>query len=71
MIGGIYFPILAAALGLGIFIGRILYTVGYNMSGASGRLVGVLTMDICLLGLFVLCMIGGVKFIRGIPPKSR
>lgn len=71
MIGGIYYPVIAASFGLGIFIARIIYSLGYYLSGASGRLIGVLIIDVCLLGLFVLSIITGVRFVQGIPPVSR
>lgn len=71
MIGGVYQPILAAAFGVGIFIGRIMYAIGYSLKGASGRLVGVIAIDICLLGLFVLSLMTGVKFVKGTPPYIR
>ena len=71
MIGGIYYPVIAAAFGLGIFIGRIIFSVGYYLSGASGRLIGVIIIDICLIALLVLAIMTGVKFVQGIPPTLR
>ena len=65
MIGGIYHPCVAALLGFGIFLGRIVYALGFYMSGSSGRLLGVLVLDISISGLFVLSVITGIKFIKG------
>lgn len=72
MIGGVYYPIPAAVFGLGIFIARILYAVGYYTSGPSSKVksIGAFTIDACLIGLFVLCVITGVKFIKGLPADS-
>jgi glutathione S-transferase len=68
IIGGIYYPVVAAVFGFVYFIGRIIYSIGYTMSGSSGRLIGVLILDVAILALFVLSIITGYKFIRGIPP---
>lgn len=68
VIGGIYYPIVAAAFGFVYFIGRIIYSIGYSMSGSAGRLIGVLILDVAIVALFVLSLITGYKFVRGIPP---
>lgn len=65
LVAGIYFPIPAAALGLGVFIGRLTYAIGYAMGGPNGRLIGVLINDLAILGAFVLAFISSVKFIVG------
>ena len=71
LIGGVYHPIAASAFGLAYFIGRLLYTVGYSWRGATGRLIGVVVIDICLVALFVLCWITGINFIKGAQPALR
>lgn len=63
MIGGIYHPCLATILGFGILIGRIVYAFGFYISGSSGRLLGVLVLDISVSGLFVLSVITSIQFI--------
>lgn len=62
---GVYFPIPAAALGLAVFIGRLLYAIGYAIGGPTGRLVGVLINDLAILGSFVLAFISSCFFIVG------
>jgi glutathione S-transferase len=71
IIGGIYYPDIAAGFGLALFIGRIVYSLGYYLSGAGGRLIGVLLIDVALIGLFVLSLMTGYKFVKGIPPYLR
>jgi glutathione S-transferase len=65
LVAGIYFPIPAAALGLTIFIGRIIYSVGYVYNGPKGRSVGALINDFAILGAFVLSVISSIYFIMG------
>lgn len=65
LIAGIYFPIPAAALGLAIFIGRIVYSVGYVIGGPKGRSIGALTNDFAMLAVFVLGVISSIFFIVG------
>jgi uncharacterized membrane protein YecN with MAPEG domain len=67
IIGGFYYPIPAAAFGLAMIIGRIIYSVGYTASGPSGRIIGVLLIDIALIALFVLSWITCIKMIKGDP----
>lgn len=67
IIGGIYYPIVSASFGLAMIIGRIVYSVGYTMKGASGRTIGVLLIDIALVATFVLSFITCVKLIMGSP----
>lgn len=64
-VAGIYFPIPAASLGLAIFIGRIIYSVGYVMGGPKGRSVGALINDFAMLAAFVLSVISSIYFIVG------
>lgn len=65
LVAGIYFPIPAAVLGLAIFIGRIIYSVGYVIGGPKGRSIGALINDFAMLGAFVLSVISSVYFIIG------
>jgi glutathione S-transferase len=65
LVAGIYFPIPSASLGLAVFIGRLLYSIGYVMGGPNGRFVGVLINDLSILALFVLSFISSIYFITG------
>jgi hypothetical protein len=65
LIAGIYFSIPSAALGLAVFLGRLMYAIGYVVSGPTGRLIGVLINDLAILGLFVLSVISSIFFIIG------
>ena len=65
LIGGIYFPIIAAAFGLGIFIARFVYALGYAANGPAGRLIGALANDIFILALFILSIISSIYWIMG------
>ena len=42
------YPQVSLIIGVGIFIGRLLFTIGYSTKGPAGRLVGALTMDLAL-----------------------
>ncbi|MDV7402870.1 MAPEG family protein, partial [Arthrospira platensis SPKY1] len=65
IVAGIYFPIPSAALGLAIFLARIIYTVGYVIGGPRGRSIGALLNDFAILGTFVLSVISSIYFIVG------
>ena len=65
LIGGVYFPIVSAALGLAVFLGRLIYAIGYAVGGPNGRLIGVLINDLAFLGTFVLAFISSIYFILG------
>ena len=65
LIGGIYFPIPAAAVGLGVVVFRFIYACGYTSNGPAGRLIGALGNDILVLAQFVLAVISSVYFIKG------
>lgn len=66
LISGLYFPISAAAIGLGLIVSRLLYSIGYaSEKGAQGRLVGAWGNDLCLLGLFGLSIASGALLING------
>lgn len=65
LIAGIYFPIPAAAVGLGIIVARFVYAIGYTSNGPTGRLIGALGNDILVLAEFVLAVISSVYFLKG------
>jgi hypothetical protein len=65
LIGGLYFPIPSAAIGIGIVIARVIYACGYVSGGPSSRLVGALLNDILVLGSFALAVISSVYFFLG------
>lgn len=65
LIAGLYFPIPAAAIGLGVIVSRIIYACGYTSNGPTGRLIGALGNDILVLALFVLAVISSIFFIKG------
>ena len=65
LIGGLYFPIPAAAVGLGVVVFRFIYAFGYTSSGPAGRLIGALGNDILVLAQFVLAVISSVYFLKG------
>ena len=65
LIAGLYFPIPGAALGLALFIARLIYSIGYAYSGPKGRSIGALINDLAFLGLFVLAFISSVYCIIG------
>ena len=68
IVAGIYFPIPAACLGLGVAIFRVIYAVGYVCYGPNGRAVGALGNDLCILGLFGLSFASSIRFILGDQP---
>ena len=49
-IAGLAFPRLALPCAILIFVGRLLFTIGYTTGGPGGRIYGALMMD---LGLFL------------------
>ncbi len=61
IIAGLALPIPAAACGFAIFLGRIMYGCGYRGAGPSGRLVGVLLIDLALLGQLGMSIYSGLK----------
>lgn len=63
VVAGLFFPIVAAVCGFAIFIGRILYTIGYLKSGPQGRLIGVIIIDLATVVLIVTGFWGAIKFI--------
>lgn len=65
LIAGVYFPIPAAALGLGAIIFRLIYVIGYVLYGAKGRAIGAGGNDLMVLALFGLSFASSVRFILG------
>ncbi len=65
LIGGLYFPIPAAAVGLGVVVARFIYACGYSSGGPTGRLIGALANDVLVLAQFVLAVISSVYFLKG------
>ncbi len=62
---GIYYPIYASILGAVIFVGRLLFAIGYVSSGPKGRMAGALLVDLALLGLLGLGVLSGYKITQG------
>jgi uncharacterized membrane protein YecN with MAPEG domain len=64
-IAGLYFPIPAAAIGLALAVCRMIYSCGYANSGPTGRVIGAIGNDLCLLGLLGLSFASGVMWVKG------
>lgn len=64
-ISGIYFAVATAVLGLALFIGRLIYSIGYAKGGPAGRLVGAIIGDLVILGLLGLSLTSGIFFAMG------
>mmetsp|Transcript_22100 Transcript_22100/g.51396 ORF Transcript_22100/g.51396 Transcript_22100/m.51396 type:complete len:126 (-) Transcript_22100:303-680(-) len=59
---GLAAPKLAAGLGFGYAVGRLLYARGYTSSkGADGRVVGAISSALCSLSLYGVAMVYGVR----------
>ena len=65
LIGGIALPIATGILGWVYFVGRIAYTLGYVRGGPKGRLIGALTTDVAILGMWVTSVISIVRIYKG------
>ena len=46
-------PLMAMICSIGLVLGRIMYAIGYRMSGPQGRIAGALLIDIALLAAFI------------------
>jgi uncharacterized membrane protein YecN with MAPEG domain len=69
LIAGLYFAVPAAAIGLGVIVFRLIYSIGYAGSkGPQGRIIGALGNDLTLLGLFGLSIASGAMMINGNSP---
>jgi glutathione S-transferase len=66
LVAGLFFARYAALLGFVYIVGRLVYGIGYRSSGAKGRLVGVLLLDLALLALLVLAFYGAFSFGGGL-----
>ena len=62
-IGGVYYPIPAAAIGLVMIIARIIYTCGYSVGGPGQRFVGAIANNLSTLAAFILSIISAIRFI--------
>ena len=51
---GIIYPEWAFWLQIGVFVGRLVFSIGYTRSGPDARLFGALTMDLCILAALIL-----------------
>ena len=60
LIVAFYYPVAAIVLQSFIFLGRLLFTIGYTCSGPSGRIVGALIMDLAILVTFVMLVVSCV-----------
>jgi uncharacterized membrane protein YecN with MAPEG domain len=49
IVAGIALPVPAAIFGFVLFLGRIIYGIGYRRAGANGRMIGVALIDVSLL----------------------
>lgn len=65
LVSGLYYPLYATYLGIAIFIGRLLFSIGYVSKGPNGRLIGALLVDFGLLGLVVLSVMSGLNVTKG------
>lgn len=64
-VAGIYFPVVASALGVVLIIARFLYSVGYVTGGPKGRVIGAITGDLVFLAHFGLALASGILFVTG------
>ena len=69
LIGGLYFPIVCACLGLGVAVSRILYAVGYAMGGANHpiRTIGAVANDLVTLATIVFAVWSCIKWMNQTP----
>lgn len=65
IVGGLYFPITNAVIGLGIVIFRFIYAIGYTSKGPVGRIIGGLGNDLLVLAQFIFAIISSVYLIKG------
>ena len=65
LVGGLYFPIVSASLGLAVIIARALYAIGYMINGASNiiRAIGAIGNDILVLAILFLAYISAIYLI--------
>ena len=63
LISAVYYPIWALVLQCFIFMGRLLFSIGYAVWGPSGRLPGALIMDAAIFATFGLMIASCVKLV--------
>eukprot|EP00823_Brevimastigomonas_motovehiculus_P008508 TRINITY_DN780_c0_g1_i1.p1 TRINITY_DN780_c0_g1~~TRINITY_DN780_c0_g1_i1.p1 ORF type:complete len:173 (-),score=42.89 TRINITY_DN780_c0_g1_i1:210-728(-) len=68
LLGGLFYPRVCAVLGLIYLVGRVLYTIGYQNKGPTGRMRGALVQDLALFSLLLIAFWGGFK-LTGLAPK--
>lgn len=61
----VYYPMYATFMGVLVLVGRLLFAIGYVSSGANGRIVGALLIDIALVGLLGLSVCSGWNIAQG------
>lgn len=61
IVAGLSYPMYATYLGIAVFAGRLLFSIGYVSKGPGGRLLGALLIDFALLGLVVLAVKTGLN----------
>ena len=61
LVAGLTYPVWAFWLQIGILFGRVTFSIGYTRSGPDARLIGALTMDICILAALVLSVSSIIK----------
>lgn len=62
VVGGIFQPVICAALGAGYAVGRLVYMSGYqSKKGADARIAGAIIGSVCTISLFGLNIWFGVK----------
>eukprot|EP01090_Pellita_catalonica_P021489 TRINITY_DN8061_c0_g1_i2.p1 TRINITY_DN8061_c0_g1~~TRINITY_DN8061_c0_g1_i2.p1 ORF type:complete len:176 (-),score=17.94 TRINITY_DN8061_c0_g1_i2:73-600(-) len=67
LIGGLFYPCVAAVLGIVWIVARSLYAWGYRSKGPKGRGIGAILGDVSLLGLFLISVYGSFQFAGGFP----
>ena len=63
IIVAVVYPIPAIIIQCCMILGRLLYTIGYSMSGPKGRIIGALTMNLAILTSFGFIIATFVKLI--------
>ena len=63
LISAVYYPVGALVLMCCIFVGRLLFSIGYSVWGPSGRLPGALIMDAAIFATFGLMIAACIKVV--------
>lgn len=58
---GFYYQWVAVGLGSAMFLGRLLFSIGYVTNGPQGRMIGALIMDLAILVAFIMTVVVTVK----------